>query len=208
MRKPLMIARQGGRPSGLLGQIVVRVMAKETAVENDLVLELLQLMPADSVLEIGCGHGDTLAKAAHVARGGVLVGIDFSKLTHRHAIRRHRSLVAASRIEFRCGSSDKLPFAAESFDKAYAVHTIYFWTEPLDHLREAVRVLRPGGRFVLGFRPAEDPRFRQTYPAEVYRIRSQAAVVELVRAAGFDVLDVVERMLPGKRMSFVVATVA
>ena len=208
MRKPLIIARQGGRPSGLLGQIVVRVMAKETAAENDLVLELLQLTPADSVLEIGCGHGDTLAKAARVSTSGVLAGIDFSELTHRHAIRRHRALVAEGRLEFRLGSSDKLPFAAESFDKAYAVHTIYFWIEPLDHLREAFRVLRPGGRFVLGFRPAEDPGFRQNYPAEVYLIRSRAEVVELVRASGFEVLDLVERMLPGKRMSFVVATVA
>lgn len=208
MRKPLIIARQGGRPSGLLGQIVVRVMAKETAAENDLVLELLQLTPADSVLEIGCGHGDTLAKAARVARGGVLAGIDFSKLTQHHAIRRHRTLVAEGRLEFHLGSSDKLPFADASFDKAYAVHTIYFWIEPLDHLREAARVLRPGGRFVLGFRPAEDPGFQKTCPTEVYRIRSQAEVVEVVRTAGFNVLDVVERILPGKRMSFVVARVA
>lgn len=208
MRKPLIIARQGRRPSGLLGQIVVRVMARQTAAENDLVLKLLQLRPADAVLEIGCGHGDTLAKAALVVRGGVLAGIDFSWLTHRHALRRHRALVAEGRLAFRCGSSDKLPFADASFNKVYAVHTIYFWTAPLDHLREAWRVLRPGGRFVLGFRPADDPRFQETYPAEVYRIRSQAEVVELVRAAGFNVLDVVERVLRGKRMAFVVATVA
>lgn len=208
MRKPLMIARQGGRPSGLLGEIVVRVMAKETAAENHLVLELLQLAPADKVLEIGCGHGDTLAKAARVARGGVLAGIDFSRLTHRHALRRHRALVTEGRLEFRLGSSDQLPFAAESFNKAYAVHTIYFWTAPLDHLREARRVLRPDGRFVLGFRPAEDRRFQATYSAEVYRIRPQAEVVELVLAAGFHILDVIERAVAAKRMTFVVATVA
>jgi ubiquinone/menaquinone biosynthesis C-methylase UbiE len=208
MRKPLIIARQGGRPSGLLGQIVVRVMAKETVAENDLALELLQLAPADSVLEIGCGHGDTLAKAARITREGVLAGIDFSPLTHRHAIRRHRALVAQGRLDFRLGSSDQLPFAAESLDKVFAVHTIYFWTAPLDHLREARRVLRPGGRFVLGFRPGKDPSFRATFPAEVYHIRPQAEVVELVRAAGFRVLDVIARTVAAKRMTFVVATAA
>jgi hypothetical protein len=35
MRKPRLIAKQGRKPSGLLGQIVARVMAKETADEND-----------------------------------------------------------------------------------------------------------------------------------------------------------------------------
>ncbi len=43
MRKPQFIAEQGRKPSGLLGQIVARVMAKETADENDFALKLLQL---------------------------------------------------------------------------------------------------------------------------------------------------------------------
>jgi hypothetical protein len=41
MRKPRFIAEQDRKPSGLLGQIVARVMAKETAGENDLALDLL-----------------------------------------------------------------------------------------------------------------------------------------------------------------------
>src|SRR6266702_5097441 len=151
MRKPLFIAKQGRKPSGLLGRIVARVMAKETADENEFALELLQLRPEDAVLEIGCGHGETLAKAAKVVSSGSLCGIDFSPVMHRHATRRHRRLVAEKRIEFLLGSSDRLPFADRSFDKVFAVHTIYFWTTPLDHLAEARRVLKPGGRFVLGF---------------------------------------------------------
>jgi ubiquinone/menaquinone biosynthesis C-methylase UbiE len=205
MRKPLMIARQGRKPSGLLGEIVARVMAKETAWENDLALQLLELKPEDAVLEIGSGHGDTLAKAASLACRGVLSGIDFSPVMHRYAKHRHRRLVGESRLKFRFGSSDHLPYALASFDKAYAVHTVYFWTAPLDHLREVRRVMRTDGRFVLGFRPAEDGRFQATYPAEVYRIRPEAEVVELVRQAGFDVIDIVGRTTAAKRMTFVVA---
>jgi predicted acyl esterase len=55
MRKPRFIAEQGRKPTGLLGQIVARVMAKQTADANDFALKLLQLRPDDAVLEIGSG---------------------------------------------------------------------------------------------------------------------------------------------------------
>src|SRR5438067_341841 len=110
MRKPQFIARQGRKPSGLLGHIVARIMAKETADENDFALALLRLQPEDAVLEIGCGHGDTLAKAAKLASRGLLCGVDFSPVMNRVATRRHRRLLADKRMEFCLGSSDKLPF--------------------------------------------------------------------------------------------------
>lgn len=204
MRKPLFIARQGCKPAGLLGQIVARVMAKETAGENDFARELLQLQPEDSVLEIGCGHGETLAKCARAASRGRLCGIDYSPVMHRHATRRHRRLVAEKRIEFHLGSSDRLPFDDQSFDKVFAVHTIYFWKAPLDHLAEARRALKPGGRFVLGFRPGEDEGFRATYPSEIYHIRPESDVVGLVTDAGFEVVDLRRHTRGNSPISFVV----
>jgi ubiquinone/menaquinone biosynthesis C-methylase UbiE len=206
MRKPLFIARQGRKPSGLLGQIVARIMAKETADENEFALQLLQLQPDDAVLEIGCGHGETLAKCANAVSRGFLRGIDFSPVMHRHARRRHRRLVADKRIEFHLGSSDRLPFDNQSFDKVFAVHTIYFWKTPLDHLAEARRVLKPGARFVLGFRPAEDAGFRTTYPGEIYHIRPEAEIVQLAKDAGFDVHDLRRHTRGDLKFSFVVAT--
>jgi SAM-dependent methyltransferase len=205
MRKPLIIARQGRRPTGLLGAIVARVMARETDGENDHALELLQLGPKDRVLEVGYGHGDTLAKAAKAVTAGSLRGIDFSPAMHRLAMRRHRRLVQAERIEFHHGNSDRLPFADAAFDKVYAVHTIYFWRAPLEHLREIRRVLDAGGRFVLGFRPAEDERFIATNPPEIYCMRPEAEVVDLVRQAGFGRIETSRCQVGAKRIGFAVA---
>lgn len=205
MRKPLMIARQGRRPEGLLGRLVARIMARETAAENARALELLRLEPDDRVLEVGSGHGATLAKAASMVTRGALSGVDFSPVMHRHATRRHRALVREGRVTFHLGRSDRLPFADRTFDKAYTVHTIYFWSAPRDHLGEIHRVLRPGGRFVIGFRPAEDSRFGATYSAEIYCIRPEAEVVDCVRRAGFDVLDTQRRAFGARQMSFIVA---
>ena len=206
MRKPRFIAEQGRKPSGLLGRIVARVMAKETADENAFALGLLQLQPEDAVLEIGCGHGETLAKCAKVVSRGSLCGIDFSPVMHRHSTRRHRRLVAEKRIEFHLGSSDRLPFDDQSFEKVFAVHTIYFWKTPLDHLAEARRVLKPGGRFVLGFRPAEDAGFRATFPSEIYCIRSEAEIAQLAADAGFEAVELRRHQRSNLQFSFVIGT--
>ena len=206
MRKPQFIARQGRKPSGLLGHIVARIMAKETADENDFALALLRLQPEDAVLEIGCGHGDTLAKAAKLASRGLLCGVDFSPVMNRVATRRHRRLLAEKRLEFRLGSSDKLPFPDQSFDKVLAVHTIYLWKAPLDHLTETRRVMKPGGLFVLGFRPAEDPGFRATFPSEVYHIRPEAEIAKLVTEAGFVAVELRKHTRGDMQFSFVLGT--
>lgn len=202
MRKPRFIAEQGRKPSGLLGRIVARVMAKETAGENEFALELLQLRPEDAVLEIGCGHGKTLAKAAKFVSRGSLSGIDFSPVMHRHATRRHRRLVAEKRIEFLLGNSDRLPFDDKSFDKVFTVHTVYFWKTPIDHLAEARRVLKPGGRFVLGFRPAEDAGFQATFPSEIYHIRPEAEVAQSARDAGFEAVKLRRHKRGALQISF------
>jgi SAM-dependent methyltransferase len=125
---------------------------------------------------------------------------------HRHATRRHRRLVAEKRIESHLGSSDRLPFDEQSFDKVVAVHTINFWKTPLDHLAEVRRVLKPGGRFVLGFRPAEDAGFLATFPSEIHHIRPEAEVAKLARDAGFEGIELRRHTRGDLQFSFVIGT--
>lgn len=188
MKKPLAIARQSRHPSGLLGQIVGRVMARETRETNRAALEALDLKPDDRLLEIGCGHGWTLAAAALTVTRGRLVGIDPSEVMLQIARRRNAEVVKSGRMELTQGTSRHLPFADRLFDKALAVHTIYFWPEPERDLAEIRRVMAPGGRFVLGFRPAEDSTFARDFPSAIYHIRSVAAVEQAMRAAGFKLI--------------------
>jgi SAM-dependent methyltransferase len=82
---------------------------------------------------------------------------------------------------------------------------VYFWAAPLEHLAEIHRVLRPGGRFVLAFRPAEDVPFCAAHPSEVYCIRREGEIANLVGRAGFDVVDTLRHAVGTKLMSFIVA---
>jgi hypothetical protein len=64
------------------------------------------------------------------------------------------------------------------------VHTIYFWADALQNLKELFRVLRPGGRLVLGFRESS-PAAMAAFPAPVYRFYSTDELTALLEAAGF-----------------------
>jgi SAM-dependent methyltransferase len=111
---------------------------------------------------------------------------------------------AAGGGEFFLGNSDRLPFDDKSFDKVFTVHTVYFWKTPLDHLAEARRVLKPGGRFVLGFRPAEDAGFQATFPSEIYHIRPEAEVAQLARDVGFEAVELRRHKRGALQISFVI----
>jgi SAM-dependent methyltransferase len=118
------------------------------------VLAHLDVRPEDRVLEIGFGSGRTLARVAARTHRGRVVGVDPSEWSLRHARLRSRRLEASGRVQLHLGrSSDLSVLPEETFDKAYAVHVVYFWRESQEDLAEIRRVLRPGGTLLLGYRP-------------------------------------------------------
>jgi len=202
MRRPEFLARQARRPSGILGRLLGRVMALETAAENAVALELLELQPTDHVLEIGFGPGATVGRAAAETPDGFVAGVDASETMVRLAASRNRRLIAGGGMELKIADSAALPYGDARFDKAYAVHVLYFWKDPLAHLREARRVLRPGGRFVLGFR--SDPAAVRDFPSPIYRFYSPEEAERLLEQSGFRQMRSVVRGLAGRRLVWVI----
>jgi SAM-dependent methyltransferase len=181
--KPELIARQSRRPSGWLGEIVARVMAFDTANANRIAVELLALRSRETVLEIGCGHGRTLARLAESSCAFV-AGIDPSDVMLRLARRRLRRWLESGRADVSLASSTTIPHPDARFDAAFAVHVAYFWDDPVADLREIRRVLRPGGRMLLGYRPRDDQAVAEL-PASVYALRSVEETESLLGEAGF-----------------------
>jgi SAM-dependent methyltransferase len=186
MRRPHFIAAQSRCPSGWLGWLIGSVMVHETAAANDAVLEALALAETDRVLDVGCGSGRTVERAAAAVPRGHVAGVDLSDEMLRLAAKRCRSSIAAGRVELRRGDAGALPYDAGSFDKILSVHTLYFWTDPPAVLRELRRVLAPRGRLVLAFRPKEDARFVADFPASVYRFHSADEVAGMLFDTGFE----------------------
>lgn len=141
--------------------------------------ELLALRPfvpwEGRGLEIGVGSGRFAAPL------GVQVGLDPAPAMLAHA--------AGRGVEVVEGVAEYLPFADSSFDHALLVTTLCFLDSPAEALCEARRVLRPGGRLVIGFIDRESS-LGQGY------VQRQAESV-FYREATFHSADEVERLLLG-----------
>lgn len=193
MKKPQFIARQGRQPSGLLGSLVGHIMSKETAAANDIAIALLNVSPGDRVLDVGTGHGAALATLATLNDPGSLDGLDFSPTALKIARKKHRPLLKSGRLHLYEGASDAMPYADQSFDKILTMHTIYFWEDAAAHVKEIFRVLAPGGRFVIGFRPGDDPRAASVFPGNIYAFCTIADVKQLLENAGFRIAETERR---------------
>jgi ubiquinone/menaquinone biosynthesis C-methylase UbiE len=116
-------------------------------VRNRALVRMLDLEPGDVALDNGCGTAKFAAWNAGKVR--LMVGSDPATLFADAAIEQ----VALAKADSRC-----LPFADNSFDKAFSLDVLeHFPREVIDaYLAETARVLRPGGRFFV-FSNTSDP---------------------------------------------------
>lgn len=108
------------------------------------IFRLLALQPGERLLDIGAGAGRYAAAA--VRYGVDVVGVDASEAMVDVA----RQRTAGLPVQFMHADAARLPFPTASFDVALAVTMLCFVADPFAVLCEAARVLRPGGRLVLG----------------------------------------------------------
>ena len=137
------------RPEGDAGRAMLARMNESHAHLVDWGLGHLDLRPRDTVLDIGCGGGNTLARMAERVTEGHLVGIDYAETSVEASRAFNAALVERGRMEILHGSVEALPFADGHFDAAITVESFYFWPSPEESMREVARVVREGGSFLL-----------------------------------------------------------
>ena len=114
------------------------------------VLEFAEIGPADRVVDLGTGAGLLALRAAERAPEGKVVGVDHSSGMLRQAEEKAARAGISERVSFRKMDAESLDFEACSFEVAVSLFVLLHLPDPFAAATELHRVLRPGGRVVVG----------------------------------------------------------
>lgn len=122
-------------------------------------LEIIKLIQAENILEVGCGTGHWLAgieEALSNQPTHQLCGLDYSRGMLQQAQDRNR----AYRLIH--GQAEALPFGEASFDLIYCVHALHHFNRQREFITECLYWLKPGGMLaVIGSDPHQHSRNRR-----------------------------------------------
>ena len=111
-------------------------------------LDELDIRPGQTALDLGCGPGTDLASLAQaVTATGPVIGVDHDQATVDAA--RERTADRPT-VTVRLGDIHELPLPDRTADRARTDRVLQHVADPARALRDIHRVLRPGGRLVMG----------------------------------------------------------
>jgi SAM-dependent methyltransferase len=157
---------------------------------------LIDLQPGQTVLDLGSGGGlDVLLSAQRVGPTGKVYGLDMTDEMLALA-RDNQHKAGATNVEFLKGEIEAIPLPDDSVDVIISNCVINLSTDKDAVLREAFRVLRPGGRFavsdvvVRGPMPSDIRRNIELWVGCVAGALEESEYREKLAAAGFEHIDV------------------
>jgi arsenite methyltransferase len=157
---------------------------------------LANLNPGETVLDLGSGGGiDVLLSAGRVGPSGKAYGLDMTD--EMLALARENQLKAGvDNVEFLKGEIENIPLPGDSVDVIISNCVINLSADKDRVLREAFRVLKPGGRLavsdvvVSGDVPPEIRRHVELWVGCIAGALKDSEYESKLRAAGFESIDI------------------
>lgn len=175
------IAEQLAHPRGELGKMVGERMNQSNAKLTQMMYDNLNVDAYAHVLEIGFANGRLLDHLLpRVAR---VSGIDISEDMLREASIVQSDAIASGKLDLQLASTATIPFADDTFDAICTGNTLYFWKDPASEIKEVYRVLKPGGRLILGIRTKSKMELAP-FTAFGFKLYERADVETLMNSAG------------------------
>ncbi len=175
------------KPEGFGGRIMVNMMNSGHAALAKWGFTHISPSTDDAVLDVGCGGGANIAVLLSLYQDGTVTGIDYSSVSVEKARKVNKSAVRAGICKVLQGDVSALPFEDGSFDLTTAFETIYFWPNIGNAFLQVLRVLKPGGIFMIcneadGMKRADEKWANIIESMTVY---DKEQTVKLLESVGF-----------------------
>jgi ubiquinone/menaquinone biosynthesis C-methylase UbiE len=186
--------------------------SKKTAMSSDeifkLMLEMCDVTPQDTVLDVACGPGLTACAVAAVAAH--VTGIDLTPAMIERARARQTDL-GLTNLDWRISDVYSLPFADNSISLVLTRFSFHHFLNPAAVLAEMKRVCRPGGRVMVWdsvpdaekaeaynrLEKLKDPSHARALPAEELLAIARESGLMNIKTAPFNLEFALEAQLAG-----------
>lgn len=143
------------------------------------------LLPAYEVADLGCGEGYLTVETARWAKHVTAVDRSTGVLARAKALAGRKKL---SNITWKKGEFEKLPIESATMDVALLSQALHHADEPAESIKEASRILKPGGRLlILDLRPHDETWVREKLGDRWFGFSDEHLAGLLTRAGFSDV---------------------
>ena len=140
---------QGGKPQGIIGKIIGRMMNRFHIVNYKKIFDRLEIYENYNILDIGCGGGKFVHYISSRIGSGKSIGIDHSLEMVKLSEKVNAENIQKRKVEIIQGDVSDIQFESETFDIITALETIQFWPDIKVGLKEIYRCIKNDGRFVI-----------------------------------------------------------
>jgi ubiquinone/menaquinone biosynthesis C-methylase UbiE len=114
---------------------------------------------------------------------GLVEGVDFSKPMVAIAQKKNRKHINNGKVKIHMCDFDEVLFDDNYFDKIFSVNSIYFWKKPDITISKICRILKPGGKLIIGFHEKSEME-KMPLDRDVFQYYSTHDLTELLSIHG------------------------
>lgn len=136
------------KPHGEEGVETIKNMNENHQPISEFAFKCVDVGTNDRILDIGCGGGVNIEKFLKLTDNNV-DGIDYSDVSVKESAKRNQKAIGDKRCRIIQADVSKMPIDDEVYDLVSAFETIYFWPDIKNTFKKVLRIIKPGGQFMI-----------------------------------------------------------